>query len=340
MKATEYQTVLTAVSRKENLSQRTAREFLLDFFDGRISAVQISAFLTALAMKGETADEVLGFIEAMQSRMKTISHGRMVIDTCGTGGDGKGTFNISTATALLTAACGVKVAKHGNKASSSKCGSADVLEALGVNIHLSPEQAEKLLEETGMVFLFAPNYHPALKPLALIRKELGFRTVFNVLGPFLNPARVRRQLIGVPNKKIARMLAVVATKLKYDHLMIVSNDEEIDEISLSVPTKVYEVRGSEQRSFTIHPEELGFEAVSLAALGGDTPKQNAKIIRDIFAGKPGHPREIVVLNTAYALLVADHVQKPKDGVELASRMLDSGEAEAFLKRFITASSQV
>lgn len=335
-----YQRVLSKVRTKEPLTRKEAYQFLLDSFDQKITSVQMAAFLTAISMKGETVEEILGFIDAMQSRMQSIPHGRMVIDTCGTGGDGKGTFNISTATALLTAACGVKVAKHGNKASSSKSGSADVLEALGVNILLTPKQAEQLLEQAGMVFLYAPNYHPALKPLALIRKELGFRTIFNVLGPFLNPARVRRQLIGVPNKKIAKVLAEVATRLRYDHLMIVSNAEEIDEISISVPTKVYEIRGTEKTSFTIRPKALGFDAVSLAALEGDTPKANADIIRDIFAGKPGHPREIVILNTAYALMVADHVQKLKQGIELASRILDSGEAEAFLKRFIKASNEV
>jgi anthranilate phosphoribosyltransferase len=326
--------LLQKLVQGESLLKKEAQTLLAEMLNETMSPVQTAAALTALSVKGETADEIRGFITAMQSRMQTIPHGRMVIDTCGTGGDGKRTFNISTATAILTAACGVKVAKHGNKSASSKCGSADVLEALGVNIYLKPDDAAAVLDQCGLVFLFAPLYHPSLKPLALVRKELGFRTVFNVLGPFLNPARVRRQLIGVPNKKIAKLLAEVATGLNYDHLMLVSSEEEMDEIGLNAPTKVYEVIGKTVRDFTIHPENLGIPPAPLRELAGGEAEENARIIRTVLAGEGGARRDIVVLNTAYALLVANQVQTAVQGVELARRVLDTGEAAVFLERFI------
>jgi anthranilate phosphoribosyltransferase len=318
----------------ESLLKKEAQTLLEEILNETMSPVQTAAALTALSVKGETAVEIRGFITAMQSRMQTIPHGRMVIDTCGTGGDGKHTFNISTATAILTAACGVKVAKHGNKSASSKCGSADVLEALGVNIYLKPVDATDVLDQCGLVFLFAPLYHHSLKPLGQVRKELGFRTVFNVLGPFLNPARVRRQLIGVPHKKIAKLLAEVATGLNYDHLMLVSSEEEMDEIGLNAPTKVYEVIGKTVRKFTIHPEKLGIPPAPLRELAGGEAEENARMIRAILAGEGGARRDVVVLNTAYALLVANQVQTAVQGVELARRVLDTGEAAAFLERFI------
>lgn len=326
--------LLQKLVQGESLLKKEAQTLLEEMLNETMSPVQTAAALTALSVKGETADEIRGFITAMQNRMQTIPHGRMVIDTCGTGGDGKHTFNISTATAILTAACGVKVAKHGNKSASSKCGSADVLEALGVNIYLKPEDAAAVLDQCGLVFLFAPLYHPSLKPLAHVRKELGFRTVFNVLGPFLNPARVRRQLIGVPNKKIAKLLAEVATGLNYDHLLLVSNEEEMDEIGLNAPTKVYEVISKTVREFTIHPEKLGIPPAPLRDLAGGEAADNARIIRAILAGEGGAPREVVVLNTAYALLVANQVQTPSQGIELARRVLDTGEAAAYLEQFI------
>ncbi|MFW5703799.1 MAG: anthranilate phosphoribosyltransferase [Patescibacteria group bacterium] len=334
----EYLQAITELIEKRSLSRKQSADLFGTILDGKKSEIQAAALLTALEVKGVTTDEVLGSIQALQQRMKTITHGRMVIDTCGTGGDGKNTFNISTATAILATACGAKVAKHGNKAASSRCGSADVLESLGVNIHLKPDQAEEVLKHVGLVFLYAPYYHPSFKSIIDVRRQLGFRTLMNLLGPFLNPARVRRQLIGVPNKKIARLMSDVSIHLNYDHLLVVANDEELDEISLNVPSKVYEIKGQDKRSFTIHPEKLGFQPCRLSDIAGGTPEENASIIRDIVNGQGGPRRDIAVLNTAFTLLVARQVSNVREGIELTTRMIDTGEAAKTLDSLITVSN--
>ena len=261
-----------------------------------------------------------------------------MLDIVGTGGDGAGTFNISTASSFVVAGCGVKVAKHGNRAASSKCGSADVLEALGVNINLAPKQAGKILEKVGMVFLFAPLYHPAMKNIAPVRRELGIRTVFNFLGPFLNPANTKIQLLGVPNIEIAEKLAKVASKLKFTHLMIITSLDGMDEITTTESSRVFEVNGSQIKSFIINPQKYGIKkAFKKELLGGD-PKQNAGIIQDILEGKKGPKRDIVVLNSGAALYLGGKAKSISEGIKLAEKLIDSKAAKQVLEK-LTAETQ-
>jgi len=257
-----------------------------------------------------------------------------MIDVCGTGGDGVGAFNISTAASFVVAACGVKVAKHGNRAASSKCGSADVLEALGVHIMLIPQQAAAVLKKVGMVFLFAPLYHPAMKQIGPIRKELGVRTVFNFLGPFLNPAGVKRQLIGVPNVAIAKKLAAVAAKLGYQHALIISSADGMDEISLSGPTHIFEVRGKKVISKVINPLQFGMKKTPLSQIVGGDAAQNSAILLEVLEGKKSSYRDIAVLNSAAALYVAGTAKTIKEGIGIAEKAIDSGKAKEVLEKLI------
>ena len=306
--------------------------FLLnEFISGELNDSQMSAFLIALRMKGETMDEIGGLIQEMRKHMIPFPTADGAIDTCGTGGDGKGTFNISTTVAFVVAGAGVPVAKHGNKAASSLCGSADVLSELGVNINLTPEQAKKVFEKTGMIFLFAPLYHLAMKRIAPIRKELNTRPVFNFLGPFLNPAKVKRQIIGVPSLSIAEKLAQVASLMDYKHVLIVSSDNGLDEISTTGLTTIFEVKGKDMTKELVDPQSLGFKRSSLEEIQGGNIQENAQIIKDILEGKKGFKRDIVVLNSAYALKVAGRVSTIKDGISVAEESIDSSAAKKVLE---------
>lgn len=306
-------------------------EFLLEsIINGHINPAQTAAILTALYIKGEAVLEIVGFINVMRKYMTKVKTDGEVIDIVGTGGDNKGTFNISTASSLVVAGAGVKVAKHGNRAASSKCGSADVLLELGVNINLTPKQAESVLKKVGMVFLFAPNFHPAMKIVGPIRKELGFRTIFNFLGPFLNPAGVKKQLMGVPGQDLAKKLSEVATKLNYKHLIIISSQDGMDEISISEPTKLYLIKKNQVKSKVITPTEI-YSTKSI--LGGDA-KINAKIVLDLLAGKRDEKREIVLINSAYALLVAGKARTVSEGLKLAEQSIDSGKTMKVLENLI------
>lgn len=310
-------------------------EFLLEkIINGELAPAQIAAFLVALRIKGETVDEIVGLINGMRKHMVTIKINGLVIDTCGTGGDGVGAFNISTAVSFVVAACGVRVAKHGNRAASSKCGSADVLEALGVNIMLTPKQAAAVLKKVGMVFLFAPLYHPAMKKLAPIRKELGVRTVFNFLGPFLNPAGVKRQLIGIPNVAIAKKLALVAAKLGYKHVSLIASSDGMDEISIAAPTHVFDVKGRKIKSKVITPSQFGIKKAPLSAIAGGDAAKNSTILLTVLEGKKDAYRDIVVLNSAYALYVAGRAKTIKEGIMLAAKAIDSGVAKKVLENLI------
>ena len=328
----------TLIARK-NLSEKEAGEFLEGIMSGTVSAVQAGAILTALRMKGESAPEVLGFIKTMRANMLTISAPN-AMDIVGTGGDGTGTFNISTTSAFVARGAGVKIAKHGNRAASSKCGSADVLEALGVKIELTPTQAEEVFKNAGMVFLFAPLYHPSMKQVVLVRKELKIRTIFNVLGPFSNPASTKRQLVGVPNAELAKKLSEVAQGLGYEHLLIITSDDGMDEASISAKTKVFEISRKSSKNYVIDPVKLGFKRAPAAALRGGTAEENAGIIRSILSGEKGPKRDIVVLNAGLALYAAGAAKTTKEGVALAERALDSGSARAALESLIKNSNAV
>ena len=353
--------LLNTIIDRQDLTSSEASFLLEEIIAGNLNNSQITAVLIGLRSKGETVDEIVGFIKTMRKHMVKLSlssrvrndrgdlpFGRLprfarndIIDIVGTGGDGAGTFNISTAASFVVAGAGVNVAKHGNRAASSKCGSADVLESLGVNIQLTPEQATGVLESVGMVFLFAPLYHPAMKNIGPIRKELGVRTIFNFLGPFLNPASTKRQLIGVPNVEIAKKLALVSLGLNYKHLIIVTSKDGMDEISTNAQTHVFEIKGKKITKKIINPNDYGRlprrhnkRASRNDSLRGGDAKENADIIRAILSGQKGPKRDIVVLNSAYALYVSGKAKTVKEGIALAERSIDSGSAKKVLDRLI------
>ena len=332
--------LLNKVVDKNDLTKEEAMSFMEEMLQGKLTISQTAAFLIALRMKGETVDEFLGFIKVMRKHMIKIKTQGLVIDTCGTGGDGKGTFNISTAVAFVVAGAGVKVAKHGNRAASSLCGSADVLEALGVSINLSPKQAEEMLQKTGFTFLFAPLYHPAMKYVASVRKELKIRTVFNFLGPFVSPAQVKRQIIGVPNIELAEKLAEVGVNLGYEYLMLVSSEDGLDEISLSAPTHIFEVKGRDFKKSIVNPQKLGFVKISFEKIKGGDAKTNAESIQNILKGQNGPERDIVILNSAIALYVAGRTKTIEDGVIMAKNAIDSGKAKKVLQDAVKYSNNL
>lgn len=325
---------------KQDLSIVESKLLMEEILKGNLSSSQIAAILVALRMKGENVDEILGFITGMREHMVKIKTTGLVIDTCGTGGDGNGTFNISTAVAFVVAGAGVKVAKHGNRAASSLCGSADVLEKLGVNINLTSQQAEEMLEKTGFTFLFAPLYHPAMKYVGLVRKELKVRTVYNYLGPFVSPAQIKRQIIGVPSIELAEKLAKVASNLDYEYLLIVTSEDGLDEISLSSATHIFEVKSNKIKKMIINAKDFGFRKVTVDEIKGGDAKTNAQIIRKIFEGKDGPHKNIVVLNSAAAFLVAGKVKELPKGIELAKNSIDNGSALEVLESAIEYSKYI
>lgn len=327
--------LLNKIINYKNLTKKEAMILMEEMLEGKLLPSRIAAILAALRMKGETVDEILGFINVIRKHMVRIKIKGIVIDTCGTGGDGKGTFNISTAAAFVVAGAGVAVAKHGNRNASSLCGSADVLEALGVNIHLSPQQAEKMLVKTGFTFLFAPLFHPGMKQVGPVRRELKIRTVFNILGPFTNPAGVKRQIIGAPNIKLAEKLANTAVNLNYEHLLLVSSEDGLDEISLSGSTHIFEVKGREVKEMMLNPKDYGFKKVSLESIRGGDAKTNVAIIKRILQGKVGPQRDIVMLNSAAALYVSGKAENLQEGIKLAVQSIDSGQAIKVLEKVIS-----
>ncbi|HVZ58374.1 MAG TPA: anthranilate phosphoribosyltransferase [Patescibacteria group bacterium] len=325
-----FEVLIKKVLQGDNLSAREAAFALEAMMDPFISPVKLAAFLTALTSKGETSEEILGFINAMRKHMHNVTVSTQTIDVCGTGGDGKGLFNISTVVAIVTAACGVPVAKHGNRAASSMSGSADVLEALGVNISLTPQQAEKVLQKVGLVFLFAPLFHPSMKLVGQVRRELGFPTIFNLLGPFTNPASVNRQVVGVPTKKIALKLLPVVKSLSYASLAIVVSRDGLDEASISELTDVFLLRNRRTQRIIINPRSLGLYHTFPTSLRVNNAQESAAIISEVLLGKTGPARDIIVLNTALALVVSMKVKTLRQGVTLAQNALDSGAAQKVL----------
>lgn len=325
--------ILTKLIQKQNLTTQETQLFLSEVMKGNISHIKTAAILTAFRMKGETVNEITGLIKSMRENMIRVK-ADMAIDICGTGGDGSGSFNISTATAFVVAGAGVKVAKHGNRAASSKCGSADVLEELGVNLKLSAVQAEAVFNKVGMVFLFAPLFHPLMKNVVEVRKELKIRTIFNFLGPFANPASVCRQLIGVPNIEIAEKLAKVGKKLGYKHLLIVTGKESLDEISIFSKTLVFEIKGNSIKKFVVDPQKYGYKKDSKKEIQGESAKQNAFFIKQVLQGIKSAKRDIVVLNSAFALYVSGKVSNIKQGINLAQASIDNGNAKLILENLV------
>lgn len=323
------------LTNRQDLSYDTAFAVMDEIMDGKASPIQMSAFLTALSMKGETIDEITASAAGMRSHCIKLLHNMDVLEIVGTGGDGANSFNISTTSSMVIAAAGIPVAKHGNRAASSKSGAADVLEALGVKIDLPPEKSAQLLKKIQICFLFAQNYHIAMKYVAPIRKELGIRTVFNILGPLSNPAGANMELMGVYEQELVEPLAQVMAKLGVVRGMVVYGQDKLDEISMSAPTSVCEIRNGWFQSYEITPEQFGYRRCSKEELAGGTPEENARITRAILAGEERGPkRSAVCLNAGAAIYIAGKARDMKEGVALAEQILDQGLAMKKLEQFI------
>ncbi|HEX9061749.1 MAG TPA: anthranilate phosphoribosyltransferase [Clostridia bacterium] len=311
----------------KDLTEQEAMETMNTIMSGEATHAQIGSFLTALRIKGESIDEIAGCARVMREKADRIRPNvPYYIDTCGTGGDGSNTFNISTAAAFVAAAGGVAVAKHGNRSMSSKCGCADVLEALGININLEPHQVEKCIEDINIGFMFAQTFHKSMKHAAGPRKELGFRTVFNMLGPLTNPAGAKGQLLGVYDKSLTEPVANVLLKLGVEKAMVIHGLDGMDEISTTGKTKVSEVKDGHVDTYEIDPLEYGIERASKADLEGGNAAENAQMIKAILNGEKGHKRNIVLINAAAALYVGKAVEKLQDGVAVATEIIDSKKA--------------
>jgi anthranilate phosphoribosyltransferase len=315
------------------LTSEQAHDFFAACLRGEPTPSQVAAAVTALRIRGETVDEIAAFAAAMREAALTLDHPYEVIDTCGTGGDGQHTYNISTAAALVLAGAGVKVAKHGNRALSSKSGGADVLSELGVAIDAGPERQLKALDEAGICFLYAPAHHGAMRHVSPIRGELGFRTIFNLLGPLTNPAGARRQVVGVFAERWVSPLAQVLGVLGSERAWVVHGGG-LDEMSTTGETSVAEFREGQVRLFTVTPEAVGLKRAALADLTGGTPAQNAEALRRLLAGETGSYRDIVLLNAAAAFLVDEKVETLREGVELAGQVIDDGRAQAALDKLV------
>lgn len=326
------------LTNKENLSYEEAKAVMNEIMSGEASDVQKSAYLTALTMKGETIDEITGYAEEMRNHAVQLSHEGDVLEIVGTGGDKSDSFNISTTSSLVIASAGVPVAKHGNRAASSKSGAADVLESLGVNITISPRKSAELLQNIGICFLFAQSYHTAMKYVGSIRKELGIRTIFNILGPLANPASANLQVMGVYDESLVEPLAKVLSNLGVKRALVVYGQDRLDEISASAETSVCEVKDGTFKSYTISPEQFGLTRCKKEELTGGTPDENAAITKAVLAGEQGARRTAVVLNAGAGLYVAGKADSIEAGVRLAEELIDSGKAEKKLEEFVKYSN--
>jgi len=328
------------LSQKEDIGYEMAKGVMDEIMSGKATDVQKSAYLTALSMKGETIEEITGSAEEMRRHALAVDHGMEVLEIVGTGGDGSNSFNISTTAALIISAAGVSVAKHGNRAASSRSGAADCLEALGVNIAVEPARAARLLKEEGICFFFAQKYHTAMKHVGPIRKELGVRTIFNILGPLANPANPVMQVMGVYDESLLENMAHVLSNLGVKKGMVVYGQEKLDEISVCGPTSVCMFRGGQFRREVITPESAGLKRYKKEELAGGTPQENAAITRAILSGKErGAKRDAALINAAAALFVAGRARGMKDAVKLAAETVDSGRAAAQLENFIRLSNE-
>jgi anthranilate phosphoribosyltransferase len=352
--------ILDAIHRlanhSESLGREEARAVMSTVLGGKCTDAQIAALLIALRMKGETVEEIVGFAEAIRAAAAPLPIERngnaiavtgtgrealaeegendSLVDTSGTGGDASGTFNISTATALVTAGAGVRVAKHGNRSISSKCGSADVVEALGINIQLSPEQAARCLREVGICFLYAPNLHPAMKQVQSVRRELRMRTMFNLLGPLTNPARANGQVVGVYSLELVEKLAEALSMLGLRRALVVHGLDGLDEITITGVTRIAEAREGTVRSYEVEPEEFGMKRAALQEISGGDAQENAAIIRAVLGGEKSPRRDIVLLNAAAALVAAGRADHIAQAVSLAETSIDSGKAAGKLEALV------
>ncbi|MEW6558363.1 MAG: anthranilate phosphoribosyltransferase [Elusimicrobiota bacterium] len=332
---------IAKVVQKENLSEKEATDVMTEIMTGQATEAQIASFITALRMKGETVEEITGCAKVMREHATQITIKKhavdidrdeinidweTIVDTCGTGGDKTKTFNISTATTFVVAGCGVVVAKHGNRAVSSKCGSADVLEELGINLELPPQKVEECINKISIGFLFAPMLHSAMKYAIGPRRQIGIRTIFNILGPLTNPANANAQVLGVYSSELTEPLAYVLKNLGTKSAFVVHGMDSIDEISITGKTQISELQNGRIKTYTVKPEDFGLKKAKQEDIAGGDAKENAKIILDILSGKRGPKRDIVVLNAAFALTAAEKSKNIKDGIELAEKSIDLGKA--------------
>jgi len=343
---------LRALVDRRDLTRIEAAAAMEAIMSGAATGAQIGAFLTALRMKGETVEELIGFAQVMRQKVVRIrargddvaglsgTDREMLIDTCGTGGDATGTFNVSTATAFVVAGAGLRVAKHGNRSVSSLCGSADVVETLGINLDLPPDKVTRCIEEVGIGFLYAPLLHTAMKHVMPARREMGVRTVFNMLGPLTNPAAANAQIIGVYTASLTEPLARVLAELGTVRAFVVHGADNLDEISNTGESRVSEVREGAVRTYTVRPEDFGVTRAPIGDLRGGDREQNAEIIRAILAGEPGARRDIVLMNASAALVAGGRARDLKEGVELGARSIDTGAARGTLGRLIAVSQEL
>jgi len=330
---------IISLSNKQDMSYEMAEAVMHEIMTGEATPVQLSAYLTALSLKGETTDEITGSAFGMRSHCIRLLHDVDALEIVGTGGDHANTFNISTAAAIITAAAGIPVAKHGNRSASSKCGAADVLEALGVNINIPPAKSADMLKKIGICFMFAQNYHIAMKFVAPIRRELGIRTVFNIIGPLTNPAGAKMELMGVYDKALVEPLAQVMCNLGVKSAMVVHGEDGLDEISLSAPTFVCEVKNGWVRSYTITPEQFGFARCENKDLRGGDSSENAEILKALLIGEKGAKRDAAILNAAAAMFITGKYESIDAAVKIASDVVDSGKALQKLNDFVHYSNE-
>lgn len=335
-----YAQTLTRLINGESLSFDVMQALMQQVMSGELTAAQIAGTLVALRIKGETVDEIAAAASVMRSLSTKveIQDAQHLVDTCGTGGDGIQTFNISTVSAFIAAAAGAKVAKHGGRSVSSTCGSADVLEALGVNVNLSPEQVANTVNQVGLGFMFAPNHHSAMKHAAPVRRELGIRTLFNLLGPLTNPASAKRQVMGVFSRELTAKLAHVLKQLGSEHVMVVCGADGMDEISFTGDTYVAELKHGEVLEYTLNPTQFGLNLHELSSIKVSNAQESKDIILDLLAGKTGPARDIVLLNAGAAIYVSGVTSTLADGIKAAANMLDNGQAMQKLQALIAASN--
>ncbi|MDD5338343.1 MAG: anthranilate phosphoribosyltransferase [Dehalococcoidales bacterium] len=327
-----------ALVEGKNLSYEEAYFVMGEIMGGEATPAQVGAFLTALRLKGETADEIAGLATVMRAKATPVKIKGPAIDIVGTGGDGAATFNISTAAAFVVAGAGLKVAKHGNRAMSSNCGSADILEALGVKIELSADSVTECIENAGIGFMFAQAFHPAMRYAAPVRKEIGIRTIFNILGPLTNPAQVEHILLGVPSEDIGSKIAAVLKRLGIKHALVVHGKDGLDEISITGKSVIWDITKDKLSSpYEVTPKNFGFSKADISEVKGGTPQENASLLNRILGGEKSVLRDMVVMNAAAALVAGDVTKDLKEGVEIAEESIDSGKAKGKLERLATLS---
>ena len=323
-----------------SLSMEEASGVMTQIMEGEATAVQLASFLTALRMKGETAEEIAGMALVMRDKALPVETNGVVVDTCGTGGARAKTFNISTSTAFVAAGAGLKVAKHGNRAATGTCGSADVLEALGVELELPPKAVERCIDEVGVGFMFARTFHPAMRYAAPVRSDMGIRTVFNVLGPLTSPARVKRQLLGVAEHSLGKTMANVLNLMGSERCLVVHSEEEADELTLGAKNHVWELRNGEVSHNVVNPQDFGLVRAPWQAIRGGTAADNSFLLRRILTGERGAHRDVVLLNSAAVLMVGGLAESLQEGVEMAAQVIDDGSALMKLEALVEVSQEL